>query len=93
MAEKGASESKSSKSKTPAKTSSSPLSSGKSSSRSSTKAAPDMIDSGKMEGSGNRRTIGIIIGVLVVLLLCCLCTLATFWFTGDAILEFFNSML
>ena len=91
MAEKGASEPKSSKSKTPAKSGSSSLSSGKAV-RSSTKAAPDLIDSGKGNG-GNRRTVGIIVGVLVVLALCCLCTLATLWFTGDALIEFFNSTL
>ncbi len=92
MAEKGASEPKRSKSKTPAKAGSSTLSSGKAS-RSTTKAAPDMIDSGKQPGGGNRRTLGIIIGVLVVLGLCCLCTVATLWFTGDAIIEFLASMM
>ena len=97
MAEKGASESKSSKStssksKTPAKSGRSTLSSGKGS-RSTTKAARDVIDSGKPSDGGNRRTMGIIVGVLVLLSLFCLCSLVILWFTGDLIIEFLNSML
>ncbi|MEX1071798.1 MAG: hypothetical protein WEC37_04145 [Anaerolineales bacterium] len=44
-------------------------------------------------GKGNRRTLGIVGCVLLVLVLCCVGSLALFWFTGDSILDILQNYI
>lgn len=48
----------------------------------------------KMAGNGgNRRPIRLVGLVLLGLALCCLCTLAVLWFTGDSIIEYLSTIM
>ena len=50
-------------------------------------------DYGTTSSRDTNKTLMIVVIVLVTLVLCCCCiTLVVLWFTGDSILEFFDSL-